>query len=67
MGLQNTLVGTTLSQIALAVHLRRSAKWVREQGDFVTGTARHMTARWQETWARMEYSNKRCAGYKRVS
>lgn len=67
MALQGTLIGTTLSQVALAVHLRRSAKWVRAQGELVTGTARHMTARWQETWARMEYINRRCAGYKRVS
>jgi len=67
MTLRDTLIGTTLSQTALAIHLRRSTSWVRRQGDYVTGTASHLTARWQETWARIEFSNKRCAGYKRVS
>jgi hypothetical protein len=49
-------VGTTLSQVALAMHWRRSPSWIRDQGEFVT---------WHgETWARMEFSNRRCAGYK---
>lgn len=67
MALQNTVIGSTLSQIGLATHLERSAAWVRKQGNSVTGTARHLAARWQETWERMEFSDKRCAGYKRVS
>ena len=52
-------VGYTLSQKALAAHLYVSTSWVQRQGELVT---RH-----GETWARMEYSSHRCAGYKRVS
>lgn len=49
-------VGDTLSQTALAMHLYVTTKWIRRQGELVT---RH-----GETWARMEYSSHRCAGYK---
>lgn len=54
--IENLKTGYTLSQRALAAHLFVSTSWVRRQGDLVT---RH-----GETWARMEFSNRRCAGYK---
>lgn len=48
----------TLSQIALSARLGKSVSWIRRQGEYVT---------WRgETWARMEWSLKRCAGYKLV-
>jgi hypothetical protein len=53
---ENLKVGYTLSQRALAAHLFASTSWVRREGELVT---RH-----GETWARMEFSNRRCAGYK---
>lgn len=52
-------IGYTLSQIALAGRIFRGTDWIRRQGDFVTQCG--------ETWARMEYSNNRCAGYKLVT
>lgn len=55
---------TTLSQIGLAIHLQRSAKWVRSQGELVTGISREGN---HETWARKEFSNLRCAGYERMT
>lgn len=46
----------TLSQVGLSIHLGKSVAWVRAQGELVS---------WRgETWARMEYSNHRCAGYR---
>jgi hypothetical protein len=56
--------GETLSQIGLAIRFQRSAKWIRAQCELVTGITREAE---QETWARMEYGNGRCAGYKFVS
>lgn len=55
----NLPIGYTLNQRALANHLFASIYWVRSRGELVT---RH-----GETWARMEYSNHRCAGYKLVT
>jgi hypothetical protein len=52
-------IGYTLSQRGLANHLSVSPSWIRRQGEMLT---RH-----KETWARMEYSNHRCSGYKLVT
>lgn len=50
---------TTLSQIGLADRWGKSAAWVRSRGERVTWNG--------ETWARMEYSTRRLAGYKLVT
>lgn len=63
-------IGATLNQRGLACRLDRSTSWVRRQGELVTGYARDFDEpkrAHQETWARAEYSNKRLAGYKRVT
>jgi hypothetical protein len=52
-------IGCTLSQKALACHLYTTTGTIRRKGERVT---RH-----GETWARIEHSNRRCAGYKLVS
>jgi hypothetical protein len=60
-------IGTTLTQTALAARLDRSTTWVRDQGELVTGYAldsKNKRRAHEETWARMEFSNRRCAGYK---
>lgn len=49
----------TLTQTALARRLKKSAGWIRGQGELVTARG--------ETWARMEYANHRCAGYRLVT
>jgi hypothetical protein len=49
----------TLSQRALSHRLQRCAGWIYQQGDYVSWCG--------ETWARMEYSDGRCAGYKLIS
>jgi hypothetical protein len=56
--IENLKVGYTLTQSALASHLFVSPSWIRRQGELVTARG--------ETWARMEYSSHRCAGYKLV-
>lgn len=55
--------GDTLSQIGVAIRLQRSANWVRRQGDYVSSNNRDGK---RETWARREFSNRRCAGYEFV-
>lgn len=49
---------TTLNQTGLSMRWGKSAQWIRRQGEYVTWNG--------ETWARMEYSSKRCAGYLQV-
>lgn len=55
---------TTLSQIGLSERLGRAASWIRSQGELVTAVAGNGD---KETWARMEFSNHRCSGYKLVT
>lgn len=52
-------IGDTLNQTALSMRWGKSAQWIRHQGDYVTWNG--------ETWARMEFSSRRCAGYRLVS
>lgn len=66
MAFTTAKIGTTLNQRALAVHFDRSTSWVRSRGELITGFANYRGRAQQETWARMEYSTKRPAGYRRV-
>jgi hypothetical protein len=56
-------IGSTLSQICLAMRLGRAVSWIRNEGDFVTARRTHSF----ETWARMENSRRRCVGYRLVT
>ena len=63
-------IGSTLSQVGLAMRIERSTSWVRRKGHSVTGFVRashDREAGHYETWDRMEWSDGRCAGYRRVS
>jgi hypothetical protein len=57
-------VGTTLSQIGLSIRIDRSVSWIRKQGDVVEGC---VSVTSPETWARIEYADRRCTGYRRVA
>lgn len=48
-------IGSTLSQVALAIRLGKDAFWVRRQGQIVRGFG--------ETWEASYYNGGRLAGY----
>lgn len=56
-------IGSTLSQIGLAMHLGRAVQWIRNEGGFVTARRTHS----YETWKRMENSKRRCVGYRLIT
>lgn len=54
----------TLTQQALAERLKRSTLWIRNEGDFVTGSN---PDGFKETWAAMHRGSGRLAGYRLVT
>lgn len=65
-------IGTTISQIGLAMRFGRSASYVSKRGQRASGYAlddinKAITGAHRETWQRLSDSRGRCTGYRRIA